>query len=391
VFEAIREEGSSVKKILVSGALALLFLSCQSLGKDLQMEIMDAARRGELAELEEMITALDRPSAGSREGIRAARSRIAELEKKPSADTEYSAALAAWSGRVYLLEAKNSEALRELKKSQSLSPGNTQSLVLALRLEEDPQKRLARIDQELRIAGPSAGEVLSPGDTVSPGAALQLERARTLLELRRYREAAGAFDTALSGSLPQVYRDTYAESRALAWELRDAPPETEGKIVDLMGEALSWTSVIELAKTETDLLRFLSAGRDLPSAELFTRLLDRSFIPSTQDITRSEWSADKARMEEQVLRSGAAWFLWRLYAENRADRGLLSKYSSRYSSLPNPRSPIADLPLLSPFFDAILGCVETELMSLPDGRNFYPAEALRGAEFAAMLKKVKTP
>jgi tetratricopeptide (TPR) repeat protein len=352
---------------------------------------MDAARRGELAELEELIVALDRPSAGGRDRMRAARNRIAELEKKPSADTEYSAALAAWSGRLYLHEAKNAEALRELKNSRALSPGNTPSLILAVRLEGDPEKRLLLIDQELRITGPSGGGALSPEDTVSPGAALNIERGRALVELRRYREAAAAFDTALAENPPPVYRETYAEIRALAWELRDAAPETAGKIAGLMGEAATWSSVIELTQAETDLLRFLSAGRNLPQAELFSRLLDRSFIPYTQDITRGEWPADKPRLEEPVLRSGAAWFLWRLYAENRADRGLLSKYSSRYSTLANPRSPIADLPLLSPFFDSILGCVETELMSLPDGRNFHPAGPLRGAEFAAMLRKVKTP
>jgi hypothetical protein len=55
----------------------------------------------------------------------------------------------------------------------------------------------------------------------------------------------------------------------------------------------------------------------------------------------------------------------------------------------NPRSPIADLPLLSPFFDSIMGCVESEYMALPDGRNFAPAEQIRGAEFLTMLKKLK--
>jgi tetratricopeptide (TPR) repeat protein len=373
------------KRFLSAGVLAILLFSCQSLGKDLLVDT--GARRGELAELEELIVSLDRPSAGSGDRIRAARNRIAELGQKPSADTEYNAALAAWSGRLYIHEGKNSEALRELKNSQSLSPGNTQSLVLAVRLEGDPSRRLDIIDRELRITGNAGGALADAA--ISPAAALHIERGRTLMELRRYREAAGAFDTAFAESLPQIYRETYGESRALAWELRDAAPETGDGIIGLMEqEALTWLSVIELTKTETDLLRFLTAGRNLPPADLFSRLLERSFIPYTQDITRSEWPADKPRIEERVLRSGAAWFLWRLYAENRADRGLLSKYSSRYSGMPNPRSPIADLPLFSPFFDTILGCVETELLSLPDGRNFNPSGAVRGAELLTVLKKL---
>jgi hypothetical protein len=49
---------------------------------------------------------------------------------------------------------------------------------------------------------------------------------------------------------------------------------------------------------------------------------------------------------------------------------------------------VDDLPLLSPFFDSILGCVETEFMSLPDGRNFHPDEKIRGAEILTILRKM---
>jgi hypothetical protein len=67
---------------------------------------------------------------------------------------------------------------------------------------------------------------------------------------------------------------------------------------------------------------------------------------------------------------------------------LLNRYSSRYATGANPRSPIADIPPLSLFFDSILGCVETEFLSLPDGRNFKPAQFVRGTELLAVLKKI---
>jgi hypothetical protein len=379
---------SRLKKTLVSGVLALLFLSCQSTGKDILIDIREEARAETLAEVERMIVSRDSPGP-ARDSLGAIRGRIAGLENAPSADTEYSAALAAWSGRLYILEGKNAEAARRLAISRSLSPGNIQSLILSIRLEEDLQKRLALIDGELRIEGSAGETALLPGASSSPAALLQIERGRVLLELRRYGEAAGAFDTAFAGTLAPVYRETYGESRALAWELRHTLPETGGKTVELLERGgLRWIDLVELTKTETDLLRFLTAGRDIPPAELFNRLLERSFIPYTQDITVNEWPAVKPRMEEVVLRSGTAWFLWRLYAEHRADRGLLSKYSSRYSRMTDPRSPVADLPPLSPFFDAVLGCIETELMSLPDGRNFQAAGTVRGAEFLTMLKKI---
>jgi hypothetical protein len=121
---------------------------------------------------------------------------------------------------------------------------------------------------------------------------------------------------------------------------------------------------------------------------LFNRLTDRSFIPYSQDIGLSEWPSARPVINETVTRSGAAWFIWHLYAETRADRGLLSRYSARYATGPNPRSPIADVPPLSPFFDSILGCVETEYLSLPDGRNFRSALPIRGTEMLSILKKI---
>jgi hypothetical protein len=44
---------------------------------------------------------------------------------------------------------------------------------------------------------------------------------------------------------------------------------------------------------------------------------------------------------------------------------------------------------LSPFFDSILGCVENEYLSLPDGRNFRPDDPVRGAELLAILKRIQ--
>jgi hypothetical protein len=245
-------------------------------------------------------------------------------------------------------------------------------------MEPDPEKRLALINDALALepAG-NTGELL-------------IERGRLLLGSRRYREAVAAFDTAFSRLSREVYRETYGPSRDQAWEMRDVTADTEsGTAAILQRPVLTWRDAIELTKNETTLLRFLTAGRDWSSNEIFSRLLDRSFIPLSQDAAATEWPARaKPSAEEGINRAGAAWFLWHLLAENRADRGLLTRYSSRYANRPNAASPIPDLPLGSPYFDSVLGCVEREIMSLPDGRNFVPGDPVRGAAFLAMLRKL---
>jgi hypothetical protein len=170
--------------------------------------------------------------------------------------------------------------------------------------------------------------------------------------------------------------------------MRNILPGAEAATSEIVQRpAVSWQDVIQLTKTETRLLAFLTAGREWSNEELFSRLAERSFIPSAQDVTLTEMPAGTPAISGLVLRSGAAWFLWRLVAENRSDKTLLTRYSTRYRNARNPASPIPDIPLESVFFDSALGCVEREIMTLPDGRIFAPGENIRGAAFLNMLGK----
>jgi tetratricopeptide (TPR) repeat protein len=355
----------------------LIFLSgCQSLQKDLVISSPEEeALFRDLADLEKTVVILD-ASNPSREELAAARRSI-EARGESVPDGDFRSQVAAWSGRLYLMEGKVSEAQREYRNSRNLSPANTPQTVLSFRLERDPQKRLALIDGSLE-AEPETGEFL-------------LERGRILLDLNRFSEAVAAFDAAfilLAGK--PFYEEAYKSFRDKAWELRDLRAGG-GRTIEIAGQdEISWKDIIELTKNENaELLRFLTAGRDWPAEDIFSRLLERSFIPATQNIEILDWPQTKPSSLQAVTRAGAAWFLWRLYAANRGGgQGLLTQYSSGYSNIRGARSPIPDLPLLSPYFDSVLGCVESEFLSLPDGRNFVPNEKLRPADYLAALRRL---
>jgi len=356
---------------------ALFFSACLSLKNDILIDNQKVQTDTNLAKLEAAIVPLE--AAGGTEArrrqseITSARQMITGMEREASADADYSGKLIAWSGRLAILEGRYSEATRLYRQSIAVSPGNIPSVILGIRLEGDPSKRLEMIEREL--AAQRLGE-------------LYIERGRSLFELNRFSEAAGAFDTAFSSGLASVYTDSYGADRNRAWELRNTAGATAGTLDVLGRDSISWSDCISIAKNETQLLRFITGGRNLTDAELFTRLLERAFIPTIQDITIDEWPRTRPNAGDAVTRAGAAWFIWHLYAEARADRSLLTRYSARYATGANPRSPITDVPPLSPFFDSILGCVETELMSLPDGRNFRPAQPMRGAELLAILRRI---
>ena len=362
---------------------ASLFISCVSVKKELSLDFSRDKTETDLSKLEALIIPLEAaggPEARKRQSeMTQARKMIGELEKDAVIEADYSARLAAWSGRLALLEGKSSDARRMHRQSTSQSPGNIPSIILGIRLEGEPEKRLELAEKELVLA--------SQHSSLSGFGELNIEKGRSLAELQRFAEAVGAFDTAFASALDGIYRESYQQERDRAWELRYFEGGTDTLGI-LERPFISWKDCISLVKSETRLLQFLTGGRSLSDEEIFNRLVERSFIPYTQDVNESEWTKNKPASDTVLLRSGTAWLVWHLYAESRADRGLLSRYSARFSTGRNPRSPIADVPPLSPFFDSILGCVETEIMSLPDGRNFNGSERIRGAQLLTILKKI---
>ena len=361
--------------------IAAFFSACTTV-KDMTINIQGSKTEKNLIAIEEAIVPLEAVGASEARNktkeITSARELLVQMEKEGSADADYSGRLIAWSGRLAILEGKYSEAARLYRQSVSVSPGTIPAVVLSVRLEGDPVKKLEIIEKELALLSQKS---LGIGE-------LNIEKGHTLTELKRFPEAVGAFDIAFSSGINKVYKDSYGRERDGAWELRNASGVNAGSLSLLGRETDTWNDCISLAKNETQLLRFITGGRNITDAEMFTRLVDRAFIPYTQDITVSQWPVARPKPDEAVTRAGAAFFIWHLYAEARADRGMLSRYSARYATGPNPRSPIADTPALSPFFDSILGCVETELLSLPDGRNFRPTQFIKGAELLTILKRI---
>jgi len=361
------------KIFFLATAASLALSGCQTLQRDILLTMADEAAFESLTELEETVVRLGAAGA-TRDELAQARRQARALEGTV-ADPAFEALLSAWSGRLFLLEGQSSSAQRELRRSHSLFPHNIPSQTLSFRLERNLSRRLAMIDQSLAIES-SRGELL-------------IERGLALFGLNRFAESVAAFDAAfvLLGGKP-FYEEAYRARRNQAWELRGLQDAASRAADIIRQDEITWRDLIEITRAETDLLRFLTAGRDWPVETLFAQLVDRAFIPRTQDAALLEWPAAAPSSAEIVLRSGAAWFLWHLNAENRANRALLTQFSARFAAMPHARSPLPDLDIRSPFVDSILGCVQSEFMSLPDGRSFMPHAPVRGADYLAMLRRL---
>ena len=353
------------RRFILGILLTGLLYSCTTLQEDQLISTADDLLETELMEIADLIVPLDTdPSSGRTEE---ARKKISVLEERSIGDAVFAARLAAWSGRLFLIEGKKEPASNRLEYAKGLAPETTAVAVLEARMISDPEKRLGEIETSIRL--------------LDGAPELVIEKARTFLELSQYREAVAAFDTAMS-SLPPVYSQTYSAVRDSAWELRNMDSDVLDSTAAVAAKtSVTWKEAVETVQAETNLFDFITGGELWNADDILPKLRELDITPPA--------SFPASDPDSRMLRGGAAWFLWHIHAAYTSQPGLLTVYSERFAGDEDPKSPIPDVPLDKPWFDSVLGCIEWEFMTLPDGRRFYPGRPVTGSEFIEMLKALQ--
>ncbi|WP_461252185.1 hypothetical protein, partial [Treponema sp. R8-4-B8] len=180
--------------------IAAYFSACTTV-KDLTINIQGSKTEKNLTAIEEAIVPLEAVGAtearNKTKEITSAREMLVQMEKEGSADADYTGRLMAWSGRLAILEGRYSEAVRLYRQSVSVSPGTISAVILSVRLEGDPVKKLEIIEKELSLLGQKS---LGIGE-------LNIEKGHALVDLKRFSEAVGAFDIAFYSGINKVYKD----------------------------------------------------------------------------------------------------------------------------------------------------------------------------------------
>jgi hypothetical protein len=232
--------------------------------------------------------------------------------------------------------------------------------VVRARLEKDPAARLAVIERGLGAA-----------DT---RARLTAERGEALLALGRAAEAAQDLEEGLRGLAPgyaALYGADRDRARALARAGADAAALAPG--APDLAAPLTLRSLVDQTLSGSRLLSTLSTAA----------------APSFKDLAPALRTAglllEPAPAADSVMaRRDVAWFLWGLVARTEHDARLLTKYRQKYT-----QSPVPDVAVTDPWFDAVLGTVEREIMDLPDGVHFMPSGPVTGLELLGMLARMK--
>ena len=362
-------ETRSIPRVFFWGLACLIFslFSCATMQDDMALDSISG--NAEISAFEMRFSEIDSAYFEADEAlkdknlVRKAEVLLSELEKtseNPALKKAFLARVYALSGCLAFDMGKKSLAKKHYESSVEAFKGDARALILARRLGIEKN-----FDEKTK--------------QFSDKSLLILEKALVHYSGCNYEKALASFDEAFL-SLEPFYRQSYGKLRDKSWQLRSVSGEKG--LVSL--EKLSVLQMILLTNQNPDLLYTYTAGKELSEKDLYKKIAGSGLLNPVSQPLDAENAVTK---ETSVTRLIAARFLWNLYNQRRNTPQLVTKYSEAYKN--KKRSPILDVKLDSPDFDAVLGCVENEIMHLEDGIEFGAEKEVSGIEFNESLGKIK--
>lgn len=342
-------------------ALIAALASCATVQEDLSLRSATVADEASLTSIDAALAAVEAAPAAGREELSAIAESIDRAYLEPMADASWKAALHALRAELALVRRDMAAAARAAAMALELDPSEPRALLVAALALDDLQARSEALERAVEVSGREAR--------------LLAELGLCRLAQGRAAEAVSLLDEALP-FLGDARASVYAAGRAEAWALREEAAVGEDAKAYVNAAPASFAAAVTILRDETGLLAAIAGGRRWAAGALFERLKGGGFLPQT------------AAIGDPVLRRDLALLLWLLLAERSGDRSGLLRYTRLWGER-GGRSPVPDLAFGSPWFDAVLGCVEAEIMDLPDGASFMPDAGLTGIELFEAAKRAE--
>lgn len=361
--------------LLFSTAFLFLMASCSSLQRDISISAEDTEKGEQIIALEKRLISFDCAYILNNGKLPEGKSKELAVLKK-DIDSELSQShldkvvvcrLLALKGRALILDGKNGEAAKIAVQAEKKFNNDVQLMILKRRLNiiEDTDLFKDKFDS----------------DTV------MIEDAIEHFSEGEFDVASGLFDQVFVNP-DSMYKSAYQPLREKAWKLRNIETGEKAQAIWAANE-MSVLQMMECAQNQAGLLEFYTAGAKMDSKKLYQTLIKAGLMESASKTQTDENVQKKNGISEntKATRILAARFLWNLYSTRNSI--LKTKYSDKYRSRENARSPVADVTLENEDFDAVIGTVENEIMSLTDGKNFSPEKSISATDFDTCVKKIK--
>lgn len=285
-------------------------------------------------------------------------------------------------GILYLMEGKKSKAAECYRDSKAIKGGDDYVLLLGSKLEKNIDSSIQKIDEILSF---------DPNNSI-----LLLEKGKLLYSKKQYDKSIAFIDEAFiefDNQGRSNYRAVYKNFRDKVWILYNSGIDVENSSVlsseQNLASKLTKETMVQLAYEKTGLLNDFTTGTKLSASRLTEKVAEAGMFNPATDPTDGQGLSAEILNSEAIKRITCARFLWNLYVMNRGNPKLAVKYSNRYKKNPAAKSPVADVEISNPDFDAVLGLVENEIMNLPDGKNFFPDTEVVVLDYLSYLKNVK--
>ena len=362
--------------IFICCLILVVNFSCTSFQQDVMISSVDAEKNQVFEEIESAVATLD-SSFCLGEKITNQIKLADETEKQIDIlllengfSKEAQSRLWALKGLLKFIEGKKFEANKCFEVSKTLYKGEVFTTILGSRLG------LINLndDEKIKIADKKI---------------LLLEKAISNFKNKNYIEAVANFDEAFI-SLPGYYHYAFSKVRNRAWELRKLNTETENSNSNLLQVSeITVGQMLMIAQSNSNLLTNYNDGKILSENDLYKKIISNGLLNPANEFMQEEkiHSKNKISRTEKLNRLLCARFLWNLYNGNKNTKNDLSKYSVMFAN--TKETPVPDVEIDSPDFDAVLGCIELEFMNLTDGINFEGEKKVSGIEFSESLKKLK--
>lgn len=352
-----------LKFALIFAICGSFLISCTSLQ---DVVIDQTGISGEFLEIHSSFASVDGDYAAGNGNPETAENLIELMDTQLSEPGLLKAAAAriyALKGCVELRLGRKSEAKKMLALSLDSSKGDVYAAVLSHRL--NPEEQL------------EADSVIGNDKAI-----FTLENALDFYAAKNYISAVSSFDEAFL-SLADFYRNGYGKLRDECWNLRNLDVQEDNSdfasLVSL--SRITASQMLLIAQKSTSGFYNLTGGKKMSEKELFKKASEAGLFDAATTASASSVSAKTI-----VNKFLEARFLWNLYNENKSLEKK-TKYSARFSKI-KMRSPVPDVPVSNPDFDAVLGCVENEFLHLEDGIHFNGEKEVSGSEVSEALKKV---
>ncbi len=257
-------------------------------------------------------------------------------------------------GEIAFLEGNTNEVSIALDR---LKAKNKYFFLLKCRLEKSLERKIA---------------ILIEGEKfLSDNPEIKLELGLTYFEHGDFKKAYIYMEEALK-NLPYIYNRLYGEKRDTALKLKSFSSSPE-ELKWLLQKKLTFEGMLNLTIKNTDLLKYLNTSNINEAIDRLYKDKCLLYIPE--------------KLDKEVEKKHVAYFLFSLMAKNNSKN--IANFYRKFPEKYRISSPIKNLFVNDPWYEAVLFFVEREILEISDGTNFYPDETISGIELKAMLKEIK--